>query len=258
MTSPLPHAATSTSKPDGDASSRRPSVRPIQNSPECDRSCASLQQAASATSMSYIAVSRPTSIRDSASSASTTASDVRRPPRTRGPPRAGSPAPAPASLERRVLLDRRSVIVVPASTSVRTSRRAPARSRVIASSSPRAALSRCSRRPVEQVPPHATPTIQFGSVRRVEVVLNQLLLPEEAHRRQVTRRARRACPDGPAPQGGQTANAGITAVCGEPERFASLEAVDRRQRRRGTTSSSTPSVARSAAPPGRRRARAFL
>jgi len=65
------------------------------------------------------------------------------------------------------------------------------------------------------------------------VVLEELLLPEETHRRQVLPAHGARALTGLLLKGGQTGNAGITAVCGEPERFASLEAVDRRQRRRG-------------------------
>src|SRR5260370_2912906 len=81
--------------------------------------------------------------------------------------------------------------------------------------------------PVEQVPPHRNPDDPVRIGRRIEVVLNQLLLPEEAHRRQVLGTDGVRALTGLLLQCGQPGAARIPAVCGGPGRFAGPAAVDR-------------------------------
>src|SRR5260370_14596893 len=77
--------------------------------------------------------------------------------------------------------------------------------------------------PVEQVPPHRNPDDPVRIGRRIEVVLNQLLLPEEAHRRQVLGTDGVRALTGLLLEGGQTGDAGITPVAGGPQTFAGAE-----------------------------------
>src|SRR5439155_4983771 len=137
-------------------------------------------------------------------------------------------------LERCVLLDRRSVIVVPS-----LDQRPDVAAGACALEADR--LFEPSRRaepvfpaePVEQVPPHRDADDPLWIGRSVEVVLEQLLLPEEAYHRQVLGTHGARALTGLLLERRQTGDAGITAVCGVPERLARLQAVDRRQGRRG-------------------------